>query len=290
MAAPTLTEVCERALRLPCSPVLLPRLIEVLQKEDAHAADLEAVICLDPALAGATLRLANSAYFNAGAPVESLSEAIFRLGQKEIYRLSALSLAGRWLSQPVGGIRWEPGDLCRRSLVTAVAAEYLCEQSGRADPRTAYTAGLVQEIGKLALAFACADQFPAIRARCEELGCTWQEAENVVLGYDHPEVGAELVRRWKFPPALVAVVMHQPPTASAPSDALPLIVHVHAAKYIAASMGAGVGEDGFLFKFSSALLEEWGFTPSVLEAAMPPVFERANRLLNGKFSTGEIAF
>jgi HD-like signal output (HDOD) protein len=289
-ALPTLTEVCERALRLPCSPVLLPRLIQVLQKEDAPAEDLEAVIRMDPALAGATLRLANSAFFSGSTSsgVETLGEGIMRLGHKEIYRLAALSLAGRWLNQPVPGFRMEPGDLCRRSLVTAIAAEYLAEQSDRVDPRTAYTAGLIQEIGKLAVAYACAEHFPAIREHCEQAGCTWQHAEHHVFGYDHAEVGTALVRLWKFPATLIGVVMYQPLTAEAPADLLPLLVNVHAAKFIAATIGAGVGEDGFLFQCNGSLLEEWGFSSPVLEAAIPPVLDRATRLLQTKLTTGAI--
>ncbi len=290
MSAPTLTDVCESALRLPCSPVLLPRLIEVLQKEDSPAEDLEAVIRMDPSLAGATLRLANSAFFSGGSGhgIETLGEAIMRLGHKEIYRLAALSLAGRWLNQPVPGFRMEPGDLCRRSLVTALAAEYLAEKGDRVDPRTAYTAGLIQEIGKLAVAYACAEYFPQIRERCETAGCTWQQAERAVLGYDHAEVGTALVRLWKFPPTLVGVVMYQPPTAEAPADLLPLLVNVHAAKFIAATIGAGVGEDGFLFQINGALLEEWGYGANVIEASLPAVLDRASRLLQTKLTTGAI--
>lgn len=290
MAIPTLTEVCERALRLPCSPVLLPRLIQVLQKEDAPAEDLETVIRMDPSLAGATLRLANSAFFSGGssAHVDTLGEAIMRLGHKEIYRLAALSLAGRWLNQPVQGFRMEPGDLARRSLVTALAAEYLAEKTERVDPRMAYTAGLIQEIGKLAVAYACADLFPAIRGQCEVRGVTWQQAERAVLGYDHAEVGTALVRRWQFPANLVGVVMYQPPTAEAPADLLPLLVTVHAAKFVAATIGAGVGEDGFLFQCNGPLLEEWGFNATMLETVLPTVLDRAARLLQTKLTVGAI--
>ncbi len=289
-AIPTLSDVCERALRLPCSPVLLPRLIQVLQKEDAPAGDLEAVIRMDPSLAGATLRLANSAFFGggSGSQVDTLGEAIMRLGHKEIYRLAALSLAGRWLNQPVQGFRMEPGDLARRSLVTALAAEYLAEKTQRVDPRMAYTAGLIQEIGKLAVAYACAEFFPAIRGHCEDRLSTWQQAERAVLGYDHAEVGTALVRRWQFPPTLVGVVMYQPPTAEAPGDLLPLLVTVHAAKFVAATIGAGVGEDGFLFQCNGPLLEEWGFNAGMLESVLPAVLDRASRLLQTKLTTGAI--
>jgi putative nucleotidyltransferase with HDIG domain len=290
-AQPTFAEVCEKALRLPCSPALLPRLIGVLENEDASIADLQEVIQIDPALASSTLRLANSAYFAGGtSQVENLGEALMRLGQREVYRLAALSLASRWMTQKAEGYRWEAGDFCRLSLVTAVAAEFLAEETGRVDPKTAYTAGLVHEIGKLAVAHACAEQFPAVRAEQSSAGCTWLQAEKKILGFDHAEVGAELLRRWKFTPALVAVGVHNPPKASDPADVLPMLVHVHAAKFIAVSIGAGVAEDGFLFELNSTLLLEWGFTPEVLEHAIPEIIERASKLLRENLSHGSLSF
>jgi HD-like signal output (HDOD) protein len=286
---PSFQEVCEKALRLPCSPTLLPRLVTVLQSDDATIEEIEEVIKLDPALASSTLRLANSAYFgSSGSACESLSEALMRLGQKEVFRLAALSMAGRWMTQKIEGYGWGQGDFCRFSLVTAVACEYLAEQSGKADPRIAYTAGLIHEIGKLAVAYSCADFFPLIRAHQKATACTWLEAEAAVLGYTHATLGAELLTRWKFSPTLVATVVHNPPTASAPADVLPLLVVVHAAKYLAVSMGAGVSDDGFLFSLNTPLLVEWGFSPEVLERALPAVHDRATRLLHEKLSVGAI--
>ncbi|HTZ19265.1 MAG TPA: HDOD domain-containing protein [Opitutaceae bacterium] len=291
MTIPTIDHVCEQAQRLPCSPVLMPRLVHVLEDVNSSSQDIEEIIRVDTALAGSTLRLANSAYFSAGGQrTETLHDAITRLGSREIYRLAALSLAGRWMNQPVGGFHWEPGDFCRRSIATAVAAEYLATKSQRTDPAAAYTAGLIHEIGKLAIAFSCADHFPAIRQVCVKKHCSWGRAEREVLGYDHPQVGAELVRRWNFPPSLVGVVEFQPPVAGMSAEVLPLAVHVHAGKFLAASLGAGVSEDGFLFDFNSALLVEWGFTPEVLEAAMPAVLECATKVLGEKLLRGSFAF
>jgi HD-like signal output (HDOD) protein len=270
---------------------LLPRLISVLEKEDSSIDELESVIRIDTVLASSTLRLANSAYFAAGnTQVENLSEAIMRLGQLEVYRLAALSLASRWMNQKIDGYRWEAGDFCRLALMVAVAAEYLATQSGRVDPKTAYTAGLVHEVGKLALAYSCGDYFPAIRALQTSTGCPWLNAEKQVLGFNHAEVGGELLKRWKFPPSFVALCAFNPPTASAPADVLPLLVHVHAAKYIAVTIGVGVAEDGFLFELNAPLLMEWGFSPAVLEAAIPEVVTRAGKLLQEKLSHGSLSF
>lgn len=288
--SPSFAEVCDKATRLPCSPSLLPRLTQVLEKEDSTIDELESVICVDPALASSTLRLANSAYFGSGSQVENLSEALMRLGQREVYRLAALSLASRWMSLKADGYCWEAGDFCRLSLVTAVAAEYLAESTGRVDPKTAYTAGLVQEIGKLAVAYACAELFPAIRKHQATTGCTWLIAEKEILGYNHAEIGAELLRRWKFSPTLVAVGTFNPPHADNPAEFLPLLVHVHAAKYLAVTIGAGVAEDGFLFELNASLLMEWGFTPEMLEAAIPDILDRAGKLLQERLTHGSLSF
>jgi len=286
-----LGDVCQKALRLPCSPVLLPRIIEVIDREEVSVAELEKVICLDPVLASSTLRLANSAYFSASANrVERLDEAIQRLGLREIYRLAALSLAGRWMTLVTDGYRWEAGDFCRLALVTAVAAEYLAERMDSVDPRIAYTAGLVHEVGKLAVAYSCAEHFPEIRAHQKAHGCIWLTSEKAVLGFNHAEVGSELLRRWNFPEKLIAVATYNPPLPTAPAEFMSLLVNVHAAKYLATSIGAGVAEDGFLFELNSSLLIEWGYTSTVLESALPEVVARSSRLLQENLLHGALTF
>ena len=66
------------------------------------------------------MRLANSVYFTGSGKVDTVSDAVIRLGQHELYRLAALALVGRWEAVSERG---EPGDFCRHALCTALAAE-----------------------------------------------------------------------------------------------------------------------------------------------------------------------
>jgi len=287
---PTLSEVCAKALSLPCSPSLLPRLIAAFQREETTAAEIQGLIRLDSALAISTLRLANSAALGNGREVDSLEEAIIRLGQREIYRLAALALVNRWEPIQNEARRWEPGDFCRLALCTALAAEALAEETGRIDPQLAYTAGLVSDLGKLALAHACAAFYPAIRACCEATRCTWEQAEKTVLGYHHGEVGARLLRAWHFPEAFALCVdFHVQPT-DAPAAAQPLLAHVHAAKYIATAMGPGTGDDNFCTAVHGGFLRDQGFSLELLERTMPRVLQMAHARLGERLTHGAVSF
>ncbi len=288
---PTLADVCEKALRLPCSPSLLPRLIEVLEDNSSGTAEIEAIIQLDAALAASTLRLANSAFFAGSLPVENVTEAVLRLGLREIYRLAALALVNRWDSgSGTGAYRGDPGDFCRHSLCTALAAEVLAETTKQVEPPMAYTAGLVCDMGKLAVAHACQQFFPAIRAQQTLRGGSWIQAEREVLGYDHSQVGAQLLQTWRFPPLFVTAAEYGYMPAEAPAEAQPLLAHLHAAKYLATSFGPGVAEDGFLFELNDAFLLAAGFTPELLMQALPIVLERASARLGAKLAHGPVTF
>lgn len=282
---PTLPQVCEHALRLPCSPALLPRLISVITASDSTADEIAQLIIVDASLAAATLRLANSAYFSSSVKAETVADAVVRLGQRELFRLAALALVSRW--ETGTGDRGEPGDFCRHALCTALAAEVLAETSERVDPQAAYTAGLVCDLGKLAIAHACAPFFPALRAHCAH-GGTWSQAEREILGYTHAEVGARLLRAWSFPDLLVAAAEFCERPRQAPAEALPMLAHLHAAKYVATSFGPGVTEDGFLFELDSNFLIEWGFTPELLQETMAIVHDRAKTRLQDKLTHGAV--
>ncbi len=287
---PRLDEVCRRALALPCSPSLLPRLTALLHQPQADIEELTALIRLDPVLASATLRMANSAFFAGGDPVDSISHAVMRLGMREIYRLAALSLASRWMAIEVDGYRWEAGDFCRASLLKAVAAEALAESTHLVEPSLAYTCGLVHEIGKLAVAFTCAEHFPAIRRHRESTGGPWLAAETAVLGFNHADVSARLLEEWRFPTAVITVARHNPPGPDLPEPHRPLAALIHAAHYAANVIGAGQGEDAFLFCLDAELLETHGLHAELLDRILPQILDQATHLLRDKLITGGIRF
>jgi putative nucleotidyltransferase with HDIG domain len=284
---PTLDEVTAQAVCLPCAPTLLPRLVAALQKAEGTADEIESIIRLDTALTAATLRLANSAFYS-GSSVDTVAEAIMRLGQREIYRLAALALVCRWDGGQMRSLNWEPGDFTRHTLCTALAAEALAEATERLEPQSAYTAGLVCDVGKLALAHGCAELYGAVRTRCEETGCTWEKAETDVFGYTHAQAGAKMLQAWRFPEVLIHAVRFQDRPEEAPEASHALLGNLCAARYLAASMGPGVGEDAYRVAVHGDFLLRQGFTSEILEAALPVVLERAAARLGDKLSTGAV--
>jgi HD-like signal output (HDOD) protein len=283
---PTLEAVCRRTLNLPCSPVVLPRLIAALQDEDSTAAEIEEIIRLDSALTVSTLRLANSAALSGGRPVATVNEAIMRLGSQEMFRLVALALVNRWETNCGSPPSGEPGDFSRHALCTAVAAERLAARSGGVDRQVAYTAGLICKVGRLALNHACAPWYAAIRELCASRRLCWAEAEREVLGYDQAEAGVSLLRSWLFPELLTLAIEYQAGPAAAPAVVRPLLAHLHAAQYMAVTMGPGVGEEGFLFAMDAVFLAEHGLTIAVIEGLMPELFQWVDARLGDKLSHG----
>jgi len=285
---PTIEQVCKKSLSLPCSPSLLPRLSVALRSDDSSSFEIERLISLDSSLAAATLRLANSAAFGRGG-IDTLEGAIMRLGAKEIYRLAALVLVSRWETGSSALLRWEPGDFSRHALCVAIAAEVLAEATERLEPQTAYTAGLVCDLGKLALAHACAEFYPRIRETCASSKCSWEDAERSVLGFNYCDVSERLLKAWKFPEIFVGAAQFMMKPSEAPAEVVPMLAHLHAAKYLATSLGPGVTEEGFLVSMPGNFLREWGFTQEMLEEAMPVVLSRAVARLGEKLSTGPVA-
>lgn len=287
MQPPTLAEVCQRALHLPCSPALLPKLITVISDPDSTADDVAQLVMLDAALASATLRLASSAYFAAESRPATLAEAVVRLGQRELFRLATRAMISRW--EAGAGGAGEPGDFSRHALCTALAAEALAEATAGVDPQTAYTAGLLCDLGKLAVAHSCRTHLPLVRARCLKAGFSWSAAEREVLGYTQSEVTVALLRGWQFPEQLALAAEFCEHPAAAPEPVRPLVAHVHAAKYVATSFGPGVTEEGFKFEIDFAFLAVRGFTPDLLDRTMVLVSDRARARLGDRLSHGAVA-
>lgn len=163
----------------------------------------------DPATAGAVMTLANSALFGDRGSVSTLRLAIMRLGFETARRV-VLSLAVRpLLYQP------RPATLWPHSVEVADLAEQLASRAGAIDPGEAYLAGLLHDVGRIALREA--PLFDAARLQgLAESGCPATYAEELILRTDHAELGARIAGEWRLPPPLIAAIRehHRPETAT----------------------------------------------------------------------------
>ncbi|GAB1596512.1 HDOD domain-containing protein [Lysobacter claricitrinus] len=66
--------------RLPRLPALVPQLLAALRRDDVDANAIAAVLARDPTLAGDVVRVANSAHYRRGGPINALPQAVNTIG------------------------------------------------------------------------------------------------------------------------------------------------------------------------------------------------------------------
>lgn len=68
-------------------PALLPRLVGLVRRDDVSTRELAEPLSRDPALLGGVIRLANSPRYRGPRPIESVQEALLRVGQRGLEQL-----------------------------------------------------------------------------------------------------------------------------------------------------------------------------------------------------------
>jgi len=161
------------------------------------------------------LRACNSPYFGLEDPVSSVDQAVFLLGHQQILHIVLTLAFGSSMVVPLPGYAVEANELWRHSLITATAAETVVGEipDVNMEPAVAFTVGLLHDIGKLILGQALTGDLQAdIRQRVEQEHLSRSEAEKLVVGTDHSEVGACLLQEWHLPEDIVeAVANHHHP-------------------------------------------------------------------------------
>jgi putative nucleotidyltransferase with HDIG domain len=112
----------------------------------------------------------------------------------------------------------------------------------------AFTAGLLHDVGKVLLGtFVDVDDGP-IKELVELDNLTFNEAERMVLGVDHAEVGAHLLEKWNLPDAVAAVTRWHHEPSRLEGELRDLVDLVHVADVICLDCGWGLGSDGLQYR------------------------------------------
>ncbi len=184
-----------KASSLPREPTLAVTIDALLASEDFHQNDIVELLSRDPVVTGLLLRAAQNVAFSAAAPVQSLEQAIVKLGTRSIRNLVLgaelfsrvnsderlnLCLAKMW------DHCFEVAELSRRLAAIRGANAELQDMI--------FTTGILHDLGMLLILEADKEHYvPLLESGTEAEIIVFEQEE---YGIDHARLGAMLIKRW----------------------------------------------------------------------------------------------
>jgi putative nucleotidyltransferase with HDIG domain len=211
------------------------KLMMLTAHADVQLEQIQQVLRMDAAFTSDVLRLANSPLIGMRAEIKSVMQAVMMLGLERIKALATTLALRAFLTAgvPSGALLacW------RHNLATSI----LCERLGRilhVDSDTCYTAGLLHDVGRLALLCSFPEKYEQILSLEQSGDFDLLQSEKSIFDIDHCQAGKWILEHWDFPKELreVAAVHHEKPQPGT-SDLLRV---VHAGWRIADLLGFSV--------------------------------------------------
>lgn len=195
-------------------PTTVVRLLDLLKDQTCAADKVVEVLDQDGAMTANVLKLSNSAFYGVRGTVSTTRQALVMLGNRAVVSLAFATGMVPVMRRNLVGYGIDRDRYWEHSLTSAMAAGVaMTRLDASAHACEAFTAGLVHDIGMLALderlstdGMRLVPAFPLFNVA---------EREQHALGFDHTDAGALLAENWGFPAALAAAIAyhHHPWTA-----------------------------------------------------------------------------
>jgi len=183
---------------LPTLPPIVQKLNAMIDDERVSINQIAELIEKDQVITSKVLRLANSAFYGFPKKVSTVHSALMLLGINVIKILITTSSIFEILHKEDVGL-WE------HSVGVAACTKIIAEKVELKEPQEVATAGLLHDLGRVIEKVAFKEDYKKILELVEQ-GVSPIEAECKVLGIDHAEIGAYLMRQWNLPDRLIESV------------------------------------------------------------------------------------
>jgi HD-like signal output (HDOD) protein len=226
MTHPYLTAINSQIKSLPALPAIVTKVMAVTANPESSANDLMQVILPDQTMCSTILKVANSAFFGIPRGVSSIERAVVVLGYEEIRNIvigKAIFSSFPKLSKEnrnTLSLFWEHAFTC--GLASKIIGEHL-----HLPPSEFFIAGLIHDIGKLAMLMAFPHEYSSLRELSNPNNLNDTAEEHTKFAISHDKVGLQLAKVWLLPEKLVmAIGYHHSPQEAPAHKEYPLIVQV----------------------------------------------------------------
>lgn len=236
--------VVNNVLKVAALPAVALKFAEAIKDPLTSNKDLENIVSEDSALAAKVLMIANSALFNFPSKIDTISNAITIIGQKQLSEI-ILSCSVVAMFKDIPQDILDMDMFWRHSIAVATTSRILASARREQNVEQFFTAGLLHDIGKLIIFVDAPKYAVEVISQCKEKNELMHKVEKDVLGFDHAKLGAMLLKKWKLPESIVSsVYYHHMPSVSSGDVVGPSIIHI--ADIISHALQYGSSGEGFV--------------------------------------------
>ncbi|MEO6094466.1 MAG: HDOD domain-containing protein [Fibrobacteria bacterium] len=216
--------------QIPTMPTIAAKVMQIVNDPHSSAEDVAKFISRDVALTSKVLRLANSAFYGIPRTISSVNSAIVILGFNTIRSLVLSASVLKVFPQKPGlAASFDRKAFWKHSFMVGIASRMVAQiyrKKRLVDMETAFSAGLLHDIGKIILEqFSNDDYVPVLKA-AKEQRLPLVMVEKSMLGMSHADVSGMLVDKWQMPNELKGpIVHHHSPMEDKTSQDMACIVH-----------------------------------------------------------------
>ncbi len=187
----------------------------LLLAEQRYSAQISEIIRRDPSLTSRLLRLVNSVYYGLSTPVNSIEEAVFYLGVRQIRQLTMVTPIIEDFQRLSRQCAFPWRDFWQHCIGTAILTREVVSIVQPPNDESDYVAGLVHDVGKIVMAWTFPDHFAEIHRAAETVQRDLLAIEQEILGLGHDELGALYLEHHNLPELMVksARFHHRPEDA-----------------------------------------------------------------------------
>lgn len=206
----------KQSARLPSLGSIHSALRELLTAEQRYTSQISEIIRRDPSLTARLLRLVNSVYYGLSSPVNSIEEAVFYLGVRQIRQLAMVTPVIEDFQRLAGNTPFPWRGFWQHCIGTAILTREVISALEVPADESDYVAGLIHDVGKIIMAASFPEHFAEVRRRVDAGAANLLEVEIEVLGMPHTELGGHYLKNHNLPDVMIETARfhHEPERAS----------------------------------------------------------------------------
>lgn len=189
-------EILNDTIRVPAMPDIALKIQQLFVEENAEPKILGDMIQTDPSLSARLLRTANSPLYRGSVPVDSLPQAIVRMGMETVRKQVLVYAASEIFSETSSEMKEQMQKLWRDSRRVAAFSRILAQRTSGFDPEAAQMAGLLSNLGEVAILQFMQDHGDLRQG---------EASLNETIVNLRPQINGMLMSKWRLGDELITV-------------------------------------------------------------------------------------